>query len=247
MLVRPEDTHFLDLMKEAKSVALLTGPAADAEAVCAMMAFYHLFKSSQTKILVVVPEAVPAFCQDLPESAAITHDLGPKNLIVSLETKNSPIAKITYLQEGTVFKLVIHPQERSFQVENIRYSYEGSRFDLFILFSVLRLTDLGDLYSKNEREFSRTPLVNFDFRPANEKYGSINFIDETSRGLSEALFKRLVSWNLVPNPAAAASLLKGLSGLLAATLPEKREVSPPDNRLVERDKFLAKGEETLIQ
>ena len=248
MQVKSDDGQLLSLIREAKSLALITDSQADADTVSAMLAFYHLFNSETLKIVLVVPEAVPPECQRLPESSVIRNDLGPKDLVINLDTRGSPLDKIAYSQEGPVFSLVIHPKERAFEIERIRYSYEGSQFDAFILCSVLKLSDLGDLYTKNQKEFSQTTIVDLDFRRRNERYGSLNIIDDSSSGLSEALFKKLMVWSIVPSQNCAAALLTGLASKSNELAPKegtilRSEVLEPKTK----EELIASGGEALIQ
>ena len=50
MQVKSDDGQLLSLIREAKSLALITDSQADADTVSAMLAFYHLFKSETLKI-----------------------------------------------------------------------------------------------------------------------------------------------------------------------------------------------------
>lgn len=248
MQLKPDDEQLFNLLKGARSIALLTSGKADVDTVSSMLAFYHLFKSTDLKITLVVPEAVPLQCQNLPESSVIKSDLGPKNLIISLDTKGSPLSKISYSQEGGVFNLVIHPKERSFEIEKIRYSYEGDKFDAFIVFGVVRLSDLEDLHTKNQKEFSQVPVVNFDCHPGNERYGSINLIDESAQGMSEALFRKITVWGLIPGRDAATAILNGISYKGENSAKSENDLTPKSvEQIKSKEGFLAKESEALIQ
>ena len=248
MQLRSDDEQFLNLLKGEKSIVLLTSGKADADTVSAMLAFYHLFKGAERKITLVVPEVVPLQCQNLSESSVIKSDLGPKNLIISLDTKGSPLSKISYSQEGGIFNLIIHPKERSFEIEKIRYSYEGDKFDAFIVFGVSKISDLEDLYTKNQKEFSQVPVVNFDYHAGNDRYGSINLVDESAEGMSEALFRKIVVWGLVPSREAATALLNGIAYKGENSAKSENGFAPKNveqTRL--REELLAKEREALIQ
>lgn len=246
MQINVSDESFLKVVKESLSLALITDSHATADVVSAMLAFYHLFRSDSLKIRVVVPESVPASCQSLPESSVVKSDLGPKNLLVSLDTHGSSLEKLSYYQEGATFNLVIHPRERSFEIADIKYAYQGEKFDAFIIFSVLRLADLGDLYLKNEREFRETPLLNIDNRSQNERYGSINLIDASAESLCLFLFKKLASWQLVPSFASASCLLSGLSEKGSARRASPEDSSRMDKAVQPSVPLLAKSIDSLI-
>lgn len=247
MQVKSESDQVLQVIKNSKSLALITDRRANVDTVAAMLAFYHSFKSEDVKVSVIVPEEVPSECQNLPESSVITNNLGPKNLIISLDTAGMPLTKISYSQEGPVFNLVIHPKERSFEVERIRYSYEGTNFDTLVLFSVLRLSDLGDLYSKNQKELSSVPLINFDYRTENERYGSVNEVGDGG-SLCGMIYQKFVYWKMMPNRSAAICLLKGLSlerDVPVSKGPQSEKFGP--ETVSAGESLLAKEKEALIQ
>jgi len=248
MQLRTDDEQFLNLLKGEKSVVLLTSGKADADTVSAMLAFYHLFKGAERKITLVVPAAVPVQCQNLSESSVIKSDLGPKNLIISLDTKGSPLSKISYSQEGGIFNLIIHPKERSFEIEKIRYSYEGDKFDAFIVFGVSKISDLEDLYTRNQKEFSQAPIVNFDYHAGNDRYGSINLVDESASGMSEALFRKIIVWEGVPGKDAATALLNGMSYKGENSDKSENGLTPKSvEQTRSKEELLAKESEVLIQ
>lgn len=246
MEVKSVDTQLLNLVKESKSVALLTHSKASSDEVSGMLAFYHTFKKIGPKIRIVVPETVPLVCHSIPESSIIVNDLGPKNLVISLDTKGSALSKISYYQESSTFNLVIHPKDRSFEVENIKYSYEGDRFDLFIIFGVRKISDLGEIYSKNSSEFSGSNVVNLDFHYDNEKYGALNIIDTEASSISELIFKRLLSWGVYPSREAAIALLTGLT-LKEVTASTDNILNKNDYKATLNEAFLAKSNGVLIQ
>jgi len=155
MKVTKDSQTALKTIHDAKRLALLVGNNVSTDAVAASMALYHLLSLTGKceKVTPIVPGKIPHEARGLPSSTVIKNDFGPKNLVVTLDTNHTPIEKVSYRSEGDKFQLVIHPVERSFEVENIGYSYEGLNFDLLITLGVKKLSDLGELYEKNRVEF----------------------------------------------------------------------------------------------
>ncbi len=219
MKVTKDSQTALKTIQDAKRLGLLVGNDATTDAVAAAMAFYHLFSLTGQKVVPIVPGKISEDARTLPSSIEIKKDFGPKNLVVTLDTNHTPIEKVSYRSEGGKFQLVIHPVERSFEVENIEYSYEGLNFDLLITLGVKRLADLGELYEKNRSEFSKTVVINMDVSSQNENYGQINLVEPTLASVSELLFHQLLAWELVPSPEVAQCLLTGLASIPPATRP----------------------------
>ena len=200
----------MEVINEAKSICLLTNQASETDSVATMMAFYHLFKNYK-KIRVVVPEEVPSSCHSLPESSIIEKDLGPKKLAISLDTNGVSLEKISYLQEGRTFKLIVHPERRSFEVERISYEYLGYSFDLFFFIGVHGLSEVAPLFNYDFSELSARPSINLDVRSDNELFGSINLVDPTSVSVCEMFFKMLGSWKINFSREVSLCLLTGLA------------------------------------
>lgn len=213
MRVDKDSQTALKTIQDAKRLGLLVSQDVDADAVAAAMALYHLFSltGKPEKVVPVVPGKIPHEARGLPASTDIKQGFGAKNLVVTLDTNKTPIERVSYRAEEGKFQLVIHPVSRSFEVENIEYSYEGLGFDLLITLGVRRLADLGELYQKNRQDFSKSVIINMDVSSANENYGQINIVDPSLASVSELIFHQLLAWELVPSKEVAQCLLTGLA------------------------------------
>ena len=218
MKVSSDSKTALKTIQDAKSVGLLVSEGANADAVVAAMALYHLLSltSGPKKVVPIVPGKIPSEAQALPSSTVIKQSLGPKNLVVTLDTNKTPVEKVSYRSEGEKFQLVIHPVSRSFEVENIEYSYEGLNFDLLITLGVRKLADLGEIYEKNRVEFEKAVIINMDVSSQNENYGQINIVDPSLASVSELIFHQLLAWELVPSKEVAQCLLTGFASVTPA-------------------------------
>ncbi len=215
MKVSSDSKTALKTIQDAKSIGLLVSEGANADAVSAAMALFHLLSLTckAERVVPIVPGKIPSEAQSLPSSIEIKHGLGPKNLVVTLDTNHTPVEKVSYRSEGEKFQLVIHPVRRSFEVENIKYSYEGLDFDLLITLGVRKLTELGELYEKNRAEFEKAVIINMDVSSQNENYGQINIVDPSLVSVSELIFHQLLAWELVPSKEVAQCLLTGLAAV----------------------------------
>lgn len=222
MQISFEPQQALKVIDEAKSLALVTEAPAVADAVCAMLAFYHVFKDFK-KIRLIVPEAVPEECFALPQSSVIEKDLGPKKLGINLDTNGVALEKVTYLMEGKTFKLILHPQVRTFEVERVSYEVLGYSYDLFIFFGVKSIVTVAPLFNYDLNEIYRNASINLDTRGDNEKFANINLVDEQSSSVCDLLFRMLGYWKISFTREVSLCLLTGL--LSSVKLPHE-EISP---------------------
>ncbi len=230
MQISSDSKTALRTIQDAKRIGLLVPKDSGVDPAAAMMALYHLVSLMNKRLVPVVPEKIPQEVQALPSSIEIKHDFGPKNLVVTLDTNKIPIERVSYKSEGEKFQLVIHPAERSFEVENIHYSYEGLGFDLLVTLGVKKLSDLGELYEKNRKEFSEAVVINLDVSSANENYGQINIVDPSKSSISELVFHQLLVWELTPSKEVAQCLLTGLAANHSSLQPSPQPIQIPVER-----------------
>ncbi len=216
MQISFEPQQALRVINDAKSMAVIVSAAASADAVSAMLAFYHTFKDFK-KIRLVVPEAVPDVCFNLPESSRVEKDLGPKKLGINLDTNGVALEKITYSMEGKTFKLVLHPERRAFEVERISYENLGFSYDLFVFFGLKNIGQAAPLFNYDLAEVYKNNSLNFDVGLANEKFASVNLVDEEANSICDHFFKMLGCWKIKFTREVSLCLLTGLVNSLGTT------------------------------
>jgi nanoRNase/pAp phosphatase (c-di-AMP/oligoRNAs hydrolase) len=239
MQISPQPQQALDVINESQSLCLITDSGGSVDSVSAMLAFYHLFKKYK-KIRIVVPEEVPPHCHSLPESSIIERTLGPKKLSINLDTNGVVLEKVSYLMEGRTFKMILHPQTRSFEVERVSYEYLGFSFDLFMFFGVENLGRVGPLFNYDFSEVYKNASINFDTRASNESFGSINIIDSGGPSICEILFKMIGYWKLNFDRDVSLCLLNGLAHFQSST-PNQLNSVFHKGATESPDKFLAIG------
>lgn len=219
MQISFEPQQALRVINEAKSLALITDTPPSADAVCAMLAFYQLFKDYK-KIRLVVPEAVPKDCFSLPHSSVIEKDLGPRKFGINLDTNGIPLEKVTYLMEGKTFKLILHPKLRTFDVEKVSYETLGYSYDLFVFFGVKSIASLAGLFNYDLNEVYRNSSINFDVGRDNEKFATINIVEESHSSVCDLLFRMLGYWKINFTREVSLCLLTGLLSVVKLSAEE---------------------------
>ena len=130
--------------------------------------------------------------------------------------------------EGRTFKMILHPQTRSFDVERVSYEYLGFSFDLFIFFGVGGLGRVAPLFNYDFGEVYKNTSLNFDVRASNESFGSINIIDSVSPTICEMLFKMIGYWKLNFDRDVSLCLLNGLAHFQSSTPSQLNSVFQKD-------------------
>lgn len=224
----------LKAIQQAQKIGLVVSSNTGVDAAASALALYHLLRSLDKKATVVVPGKIPEEVQSLPSSTIIKKDFGPKNLVVTLDTNETPVEKVSYKSEGQKFKLIIHPLQRSFAVKDIHYEYQGLAFDLLIVLGAAKLPDLGDLFEENKDDFEGATVLNIAVNSQNEHFGQINIVDPSKSSVSELIFHQLLAWELVPSKEVAQCLLSGLASsspsIKPAEVPVERKPELTESR-----------------
>ena len=211
MKLPQKEKQFTDLVEEAKSVAIVADESAGVDALASSLALRNLLRRLGKKVVNVFAGPIPEEIRPLPDADKFQRDLGPKNLVVSINYKDDPIEKISYSVEDDNLNLVIHPTGRGFDVKKIRYFYEESGIDLIIVLAAPSLGSLGPVYEGARKEFEATPIVNINISNENTNFGQLNIVDNSVESFSQLLFEKLAEWKLKPTKEVARCLLAGLT------------------------------------
>lgn len=194
-------------MSDAKNIAVVAAPGASFDVGAASLALYHLLSSLGKTVVPVRSDGFAPSLNELPGAGALKSDLGPKDLVITLDINETPIEKVSYRAEEGKFRLVVRPMNRNFAVENIHYDYQGLSYDLIFVLGAQKFDDLGELYRRNTADFSETTVINIDINPLNEMFGQINIVDFERKSLCELLFNLFLLWGDIPTKEAAQCLL----------------------------------------
>jgi nanoRNase/pAp phosphatase (c-di-AMP/oligoRNAs hydrolase) len=211
MTTLEENQQLKILLGSADSLSLVVAPNAAADGLYAALALKEVFTSQGKLATVVYPSSLPPTLQNLPEAKEVKENLAESSLVISLDTVNQPIGKVSYFMEGTLFNLVIGPVSRNFEVANIKPILRAQKIDLIITLGALRLEDLSKVYSQNQEELTKNAILNIDNHNENTHFGTLDVIDPLAKSLCEMIFYKLAQWEMRPNTAAAKWLTLGFS------------------------------------
>lgn len=225
-LTQPND-QFPSLLIDAKNVAVLTHEGAPLDKVAGVLALSNLLSEMGKAVWPLVPGELNPKTVGLPGREKIKKDLGPRNLIISLDYGETTVEKVSYSVEDNRLNLVVGPVSRQFDINRIRYAYEGTSFDTFVTVGVQTLSQLGRLSELISDDLKLATLVNVDYHPDNEGFGHLCIHNQSCAGVCEVLFSHLPLWRIRPSSAVAECLLAGIRETSLSTPPasEDRAVS----------------------
>lgn len=143
--------------------------------------------SPKTAMIFSVAKAMPRlpFLKAMPPvySALST---GPQ-LAIKVSNQNAQPSELRYEKSDDGLTVYITPSTGQFAEGDVSVLPSAGKFDLVIILGAANLEQLGRIYTDNTKLFFETPNINIDTNPANEFYGTMNFVHTTASGVSEVV------------------------------------------------------------
>ncbi|MCX6778700.1 MAG: hypothetical protein NTU97_00505 [Candidatus Magasanikbacteria bacterium] len=148
----------------------------------------------------------------LPGFSDIRAELSPlQKFIIKVDLTKNKLASLSYDVKNDNLFIYITPKTGLINHEAIKTAATDLKFDLIITLDCPDLLGLGALYQNNTDLFTKVPIINIDHNPANENFGSINWVDISALASAEIIFELLQkTWPDLINPEMATLLLTGL-------------------------------------
>ena len=207
-----KDSRITNLIEKAHNIAVMCGPSGEATVPGGIAIASYIEDVYGRKADICYGGDFSIVSADLFSQAEIKSKITQKSLKISIDFSNTDIKTVDYYKDGDS-KLVLEISPIIDKFENDRVSFEvvGTHHDLIITVGVLELSELGDLYSKNQTLFEKTEIINIDNSPKNKNYGVLNLVDFSAQSLSSLIFAKFLEWGYIPSKKASKSLLVGLS------------------------------------
>ncbi len=141
---------------------------------------------------------------------------GGDNLVVSFPYREGAIDKVDYNIQDNKFNLVISPRDGfpKLDPKEVEYTYTGGKIEFIITIDNPNLNSLGDIYSKNQREFDGKNIINIDRHLINNNYGTINMVVKSASSTTELVYKVIKTMNVELDKDMSTNLY---AGIVAAT------------------------------
>lgn len=201
------------LIKNKKQILITFRADGAGDAITSALALL-LFLKKQGKSVDVISHnfRLPDQFRFLPEADKIMN--APSHLqkfILTLDVKETGLQELSYDLKDEKLRIFVTPKQGFLTRDAVRTAQTDFKYDLIIMLDTPDLAALGGLYESNTELFYKTPLINLDHRPENERFGQVNLIDLTAASTAEVVFdllKQLGEEYL--DPAVATALLTGL-------------------------------------
>lgn len=196
-------------------IALKKNPSGDA--ISGSLAL-SLFLGQMNKHVDIVSEnfEIPPKLSFLPQSGSVKGRMPHlQKFIINVDVSHMGLQELSYDVKDKMLQIFLTPHHGFFTHDNIRTAQTDFRYDLIITLDTPDLESLGDLYTNNTELFYKVPVMNIDSSPANEHYGTLNFVDITTSSSSEvvATLIREINESALTKDMATALL----TGMITAT------------------------------
>lgn len=205
--------YAITLLQERKTPLLVLPPRAGTDAVAAALALSVILTRLGKRPRVVAPTfSYPPGHAVLPKSEEILTDLTAlKTFVITVETKRAPLQELSYDIAGTQAHIYLTPKTGALEPGDVTTRVGGYTFDAIVTLDAPSLEGLGKLYDENRDFFYRTPVLNIDHSPANERYGQVVCVDVVATSVSEIVFELFQEWPSAKlDDAVATALLAGM-------------------------------------
>ena len=203
--------QLIEQIKKSERILITAHVRPDGDAIGSTTAIYQVLKKMGKNVTAVLLE-MPKTFSFLPGTGAVAKEIfGTRDFIISLDQKESRVAKVGYNVENNRLNILITPESGKFRPENVSFGDGAFQFDLIIILDCPDFDQLGSLYENSPTLFLETPTINIDHHATNEYYGTINLVElaatstcEVLVGIIEALGKEYLDENV------ATCLLTGI-------------------------------------
>ena len=206
-----EQDNALNLIQEAKSVAIIPSKVAGADSFCAAAGLYFMLLEKNKDVYFIYPGKVPEVAENILDKTRIVSDIGQRELIIKVDYSNTPAAQAHYATDNDTLEIRLGPVSKEFELSRVKAQLTGVDFDLIIVIGAQEVTDLGSVYEKMKEDFSQVKVLNIDNTRHNQNFGTENVIDVNAYTLSTLIFSKASEWDLVPGEKAAKALLTGMT------------------------------------
>ncbi|MEO8065509.1 MAG: hypothetical protein ABI643_01475 [Candidatus Doudnabacteria bacterium] len=182
-----EVQQIISKLSPAKSV-LIIATGTNGDSLAASLALGAFLRKLEKEVTLLSYTEVSAKFGFLPESSQVQTQIDlTKSLVINVATKKIQVAELSYKKTPEQLSIILKPSKGEFTSNDITFDASNFPFDLVVMVGITGLEQLGEFYSRNAQLFFQTPVINIDFRPSNENYGLINFIDLTATSCSEII------------------------------------------------------------
>lgn len=166
--------------------------------------------TGEKKIQALCPSTIPDIFRFLPALDLVSTELAARDLVITVNTQQVPIDKVSYNLKDGQLELYVTPISGTFKDNDIGHHLGKPNVDLVIALDCGELKRLGKLYEEEKEFLLQVPLINIDHHQDNTNFGHVNFVDPTAASTSQLLYKLLLYLDIPLDEHIATGLLTGI-------------------------------------
>lgn len=187
----------VELIKQAKTVLILTHRDPDGDALGASLALQAALRKIGKTVDTVFQGSIGDVFSFLPGfSEAKTELVGSNDLVFTIDTRQTgEDLKLGYkkLPEEHRIKIVVTPPKGSLQPEDVTIESSLPKYDLILILDCSNLDRIGPLKDQFTDLFYEVPTVNIDHHADNTHFAKVNWVDLTATATCEILVSLIES------------------------------------------------------
>lgn len=178
------------ILDKAGSILLLVPEKPSFDALSSMIALYlALHHLKPDMVDAVSPSHVPPNLQFLPGSSQIKMKPQTRpDLVLDVAGPTEISAVRTERLSGGIRVHITFPEHITITKDTIETLIRPLPYDTVVVFGATDLEDLGSIFTNHADFFYNTPIINVDYRAANEHFGTVNLVDITASSIAEVTY-----------------------------------------------------------
>jgi phosphoesterase RecJ-like protein len=207
-----EKQQVIETLRKAERPMIVFRKEWNADSVASAVALSLMLKDMGKKPEIVCEEFAPdsriAF---LPGLDAIRPDMAVlRRFVISVDTAASKIGELSYETRDGFLHIYLAPKSGALEPKHVKTSATDYHHDLVICIDTPDLASLGAMAASAADFFYRTPILNLDHSPANEHYGQVNLVEQTTAAVGEVLYGLAKEMNMPLREELATAMLTGI-------------------------------------
>ncbi len=197
----------------AKQIAVVLPQQVNLDLLSAAVALYEAISGPEKSVIILCStrEAMPRlpFIKTMPP---VLQAINTGNqLAIKVSNQHAQPKELRYEKSDDGLTVFITPGEGKFETNDVTVLPSTSKLDLIIILGAVNLEQLGSIYTENAQLFFNTPHINIDVNPANEFYGTMNFVQTVASSVSEVVTDLVEAMpNVLTNDTVSTALLAGI-------------------------------------
>lgn len=181
--------QFVELVKQAQSILLLTHAYPDGDALGSTLALAAALQKLDKTVTITIDGEIPDTFAFLPGFESIQRELTiTKDLLMLIDESQAQVGNVSLKRiSETKLMVVITPKNGTLTPANVRVEDGSFQTDLIIALDCAAVERIGALYEENPSLFFEVPVINIDHHATNTNFGKVNIVDVTASSTCEIL------------------------------------------------------------